>query len=329
VLLQAAASKQQFFKPQELANLVYALPLLEVQPSQQWLSGYLNACYNSLASFNSQELSLLGLGLVRLNHRPKQDWLEGYLQAVQLQLDATGSTAVAGSSNSSSSSDADMPSVNSRGSSIADDITSSSSSSAAPAEGDGTNASTSGSDQVQPAAAAAATVSRPAGFQVQGFVNVLRVMCAWGQRPGPAWQASCLAAAGRVLPELNAEGSSTLVWAMAKLQVCTQHRVFAVTAETSSVCTCLAYMLLHAMLLGQCCEEDTTDCMLIIVIGAMKHFAQFVSNPRIITGPVCVYCCCRCRRAMCCWRGCWLTRSHNWQQPLQQTFPCLSGAWER
>jgi hypothetical protein len=197
LLLQEAASKQQYFGPQELANLLYALPQLDAQPSSQWLSGFLNTCYNSLPDFNSQELSLLGMGLVGLKHRPSQQWLAGYLQAVQVHMDATGSTSACVGSSSSSSS---MPDET--------DISSSSSSS-----------SSSGNDPDQAAAAAAADFGRPAGFQAQGFANVLRVLCAWGERPGPAWSSSCLAAASRLLPELNAQGSSTLVWAMAKLQI--------------------------------------------------------------------------------------------------------------
>jgi hypothetical protein len=191
LLLQDAASKQQYFKPQELANLLYALPQLETQPSPQWLSRFLNTCYNSLPDFNSQELSMLGLGLVRLKHRPSQHWLAGYVQAVQVHLDATGSTYSAVGSSSSSS---------------------------VPEDTDISDSSSGGIDQGQ-AAAAEAAISRPAGFQPQGFVNVLRGLCAWGERPGPALRRSCLAAAGTLLPQLNAEGSSTLVWALAKLHM--------------------------------------------------------------------------------------------------------------
>ncbi|KAF6257606.1 hypothetical protein COO60DRAFT_1211694 [Scenedesmus sp. NREL 46B-D3] len=213
-LLQAAASKQQFFKPQELANLLYALPLLEAQPSQQWLSGFLNACYDSLPSFNSQELSLLGLGLVRLHHKPQREWLAAYLQAVQVHLQATGMSPGFTSSSSSSSIGVPDAAVSVGSAEGGSSSSSSSSDSLFGAEG------SSSTYKAQPAAAtAAAPGSRPAGFQAQGFVNVLRVLCAWGERPGPAWRSSCLAAAGRLLPQLGAEGSSTLVWAMAKLQM--------------------------------------------------------------------------------------------------------------
>jgi hypothetical protein len=192
LLLQAASDRQQYFTSQELANLLYALPALEAQPSRKWLSGFLNACYDSLPEFNSQELSLLGLGLVRLHHRPRQEWRSAYMQAVRVQLDATGSTVSACGSSSSSSG-------------VPDHFGMSGSSSNSDADG-----------QDQPAAAAA---SRADGFQVQGFVNVLRVLCAWGEQPTHAWRGSCRAAAGRLLPQLSAEGSSTLVWAMVKLRI--------------------------------------------------------------------------------------------------------------
>jgi hypothetical protein len=128
--------------------------------------------------------------------------MDAYMQAVQVQLEATGSTEA------------------SSGSSSRDVIITSKSSSSSSSSSSVTFADAAGAENSTAAAAAAAVGSnRPTGFQPQGFINVLRVVAAWGQQPGPAWRASCLAAAERLLPQLGAEGSSTLLWAMAKLQV--------------------------------------------------------------------------------------------------------------
>lgn len=202
---QEAQNKQQYFRPQELANLLYALPQLEVQPSQQWLSGWLETCYGNLHSFKSQELSLLGIALVRLKQRPTEKWLRSYMQAIQMQLDAT-----APASELASTSNTNISSSNSSGS-------------ANSMLGQGQQQEQEQQQQQQQAAEqdghSPSAGQQLAGFQAQGLANVLWVVAVWGVIPDTQWQSSGMAAVKQLLPDCTIQGLSTLVWALTKLQV--------------------------------------------------------------------------------------------------------------
>eukprot|EP00878_Enallax_costatus_P017475 GHUV01018356.1.p1 GENE.GHUV01018356.1~~GHUV01018356.1.p1 ORF type:complete len:890 (+),score=363.92 GHUV01018356.1:326-2995(+) len=205
-LLQAAESKRQFFKPQELVSLLYALPLLNVQPAQPWLSTWLDACYSSLYHFNSQELAMLGVGLVRLKQQLSGQQLAEYLHAVQLQLDAT--VDIAQHSHGSRPSTRTAPSTGS-------------SCSGGDAQQDLQQPTQESQQQQQPTVSQDSRLQRPhlAGFQAQGLVNILWALAVWGVKLEPSWQASSLACTKQMLGSCTAKGLSTLLWALTKLQV--------------------------------------------------------------------------------------------------------------
>jgi hypothetical protein len=204
---QATAAKLDNFRPQELANMMYALPLLGAQPSHAWLSDFLVQCHTKLFNFKPQELSQLALGLARLDQRPANAWLQDYLRAVKVHMD--GCAAGAGVNRQQHLRHHHYPQHHIDNHKQVADVHAQAAVAAAPVEAAGPNT----------------------GLNPQGLVNILWALCAWGvsttgqqQLPQgallqPDWQDSCLKCAEAMLPNMNSRGISTLTWALARLEV--------------------------------------------------------------------------------------------------------------
>lgn len=189
--------------------------MLQIQPSNQWLSDYLGVCYNNLYSFNSQELSMLGIALVRLKQQPSHQWLAGYLRAVQLQLEATvavGDTAITSHSSVANS-------ITNHSSNISSSSSSHASESSVSRDQQEPEQAQQPQQEQDQAAASSDSSGEPSGFQPQGLVNVLWVLAVWRVQPDTAWQGSCLAAIQHSAGHCSIQGISTLLWALTRLQV--------------------------------------------------------------------------------------------------------------
>jgi hypothetical protein len=94
-LPQVASSKLGAFKPQELSNLAWALAQLQQRPSAEWMQGFMAAARQQHGSFSPQGLTVVLWALAQLDYRPPGDWLDSALAAAKAGAGTYGAQSLA------------------------------------------------------------------------------------------------------------------------------------------------------------------------------------------------------------------------------------------